>query len=162
MTSGVLVTLLGVAMAVGLVGTVVPIVPGLALVWAAALAYGLVEGFGGAGSLTFTAITVLAAAGTLAGVVLPHRTAGGAGAARTSLLLGAAAGIAGFFVVPVVGLPLGGALGIYVGEHLRTHDAGAAWRATTATLKGFGLAALAQFAAGVVMVVLWVSWVLLT
>jgi uncharacterized protein YqgC (DUF456 family) len=162
MDSGTVVTLVAMAMAVGLVGTVVPIVPGLALVWAAALGYGLAEGFDGPGSLLFTAITVVAVLGTLAGIVLPHRAAGGAGASGTSLFLGAAVAVAGFFLVPVVGLPLGGALGIYLGEHLRTRDAGTAWRATLATLKGFGLAAIAQFAAGLTMVMLWVGWVLVT
>jgi len=156
------ITLVGVAMAVGLVGTIVPIVPGLALIWAAALGYGIGEGFDGPGALLFGAITVLGLVGEVAGVVLPRRAAGAAGAGRWSLWLGAAAALAGFFLVPVVGLPLGGALGIYVGEHLRTHDAASAWRATTATLKGFGLAALAQFGAGLAMVVLWLGWVIAT
>ncbi len=162
MDSGTVVTLAGIGMAIGLLGTVVPIVPGLALIWAAALGYGLAEGFEAGGSLLFTAITIVALLGEAAGLVLPHRAAGSAGASGTSLFLGAAVGVAGFFLVPVVGLPLGGALGIYLGEHLRTRDAGTAWRATVATLKGFGLAAIAQFAAGLTMVLLWVGWVLVT
>src|SRR5919109_38793 len=90
-------------MAVGAVGTVVPLVPGLALVWAAALVYGVVEGFGGVGTVAFGVITVLAAAGTLAGWVVPARVAGRAGASRSSVLLGAVAAIVGFFVIPFVG-----------------------------------------------------------
>lgn len=163
MTSGEVTTLVGVAMAVGLVGTIVPVVPGLVLIWAAALGYGISEGFDGPGALVFGSITVIGLVGEVAGVVLPRRAAGSAGAGRWSLWLGAAAALAGFFIVPVVGLPIGGALGIYVGEHLRTKDPRTAWRATAATLKGFGLAALAQFGAGVFMVVLWFGgWVLLT
>ena len=162
MSSTEIATIVGVAMAVGLVGTIVPIVPGLALIWAAALGYGLAEGFGGAGAVVFGAITIVGLIGEVAGVVLPKRAAGSAGAGRWSLWLGAAAGIAGFFIVPVVGLPLGGALGIYLGEHLRTKDPHTAWRATTATLKGFGLAALVQFMTGVAMVALWFFvWVLI-
>jgi len=162
MTTEVVITLVGVAMAVGLVGTVVPIVPGLTLIWAAALGYGLGEGFSGAGALIFGAITVVGLVGEVAGFVLPKRAAGAAGAGRWSLLLGVAAALAGFFLVPVVGLPLGGALGIYVGEHLRTRDPHVAWRATTATLKGFGLAAIAQFACGLTMVLFWLGWVIAT
>jgi uncharacterized protein YqgC (DUF456 family) len=60
----------------------------------------------------------------------------------------------------VVGLPLGGVAGIYVGEHLRTRDAATAWRATRATLVGFGWAALVQLAAALLMIALWVAWVL--
>jgi uncharacterized protein len=157
-----LTTLVGLAMAVGLVGTIVPVVPGLVLIWAAALGFGIGEGFDGPGAPLFGAITVVGLVGEVAGVVLPKRSAGRAGAGRWSLWLGAAVALVGFFVVPVVGLPLGGALGIYVGEHLRTRDAATAWRATWATLKGFGLPALAQFGAGVAMVILWVIWVIAT
>nr|MBA2624784.1 DUF456 domain-containing protein [Acidimicrobiia bacterium] len=75
--------------------------------------------------------------------------------------LGLALAVVGFFVVPVIGLPLGGALGVYLGERLRTGDGRAAWRATRATLAGFGLAALAQLGAALAMVLTWVAWVLL-
>lgn len=155
----VVVVLVAVAMAVGVVGTVVPLVPGLTLVVAAALAYGVAEGFGGGGVVAFVVIVALGVAGTAAGVVVPQRAAGGAGAARRSLLLGAVGAVVGFFVVPVVGFPLGGALGIYVAERWRTADPGAAWRTTKATLKGFGLAAILQLAAGLVMAAVWVVWV---
>ena len=162
MSREAVVTLVGVAMAVGLVGTIVPIVPGLILLWAAALAFGIAEGFDGPGAVLFATITLVALAGEVVGLILPQRSAGRAGAGRWSLWLGAAVGLVGFFVVPVVGMPIGGALGIYVGEHLRTRDARTAWRATWATLKGFGLAALAQFGTGLAMVVLWLTWVIAT
>jgi uncharacterized protein YqgC (DUF456 family) len=70
------------------------------------------------------------------------------------------AAIVGFFVVPVVGLPLGGVLGIYVGETLRTGDPAAARATTRATIIGFGVAALIQLAAALAMIVVWVAWVL--
>lgn len=152
--------LVALAMAVGVAGTVVPVVPGLGLVAAAALAYGLVEGFGSVGTVAFVVLLAIGVAGTAAGVVLPHRAAGRAGAPRSSLLLGAVGAVLGFFAVPVVGLPLGGVAGIYVGERLRTGDGAAAWRATRATLRGFGVAAVVQVAAGLAMVAVWVVWVL--
>ena len=154
-----LVPLLAVAMALGAVGTVVPLLPGLALVWAAGLVYGLVEGFDAVGVVAFAVMSVLAAGGAVAGWVVPKRRASGAGASRGSVWLGIAAAVVGFFVVPVVGLPLGGVLGIYVGEHLRTHDAGAAWVTTRATITGFGVAAVLQLAAALAMIAVWVAWV---
>ncbi|HET8619852.1 MAG TPA: DUF456 domain-containing protein [Acidimicrobiales bacterium] len=157
------VALVALVMAVGAVGTVLPLVPGLGLAWLAALGYGLVEGFdaaGGPGLALFAAITVVAVAGFLAGWVVPHRSAVASGAHRGSVWLGVAGAVAGFFLVPVVGLPLGGMAGIYVGEHLRTRDAARAWRATRATLAGFGIAALLQMGAALAMIVLWVAWVL--
>ena len=119
-----LVPLLAVVMAVGALGTVVPLLPGLALIWGAGLVYGLVEGFDAVGAVAFAVMTALAAGATIAGWVVPKRRASGAGAGRSSVWLGMAAAVVGFFVVPVIGLALGGVLGIYVGEHLRTPGSG--------------------------------------
>jgi uncharacterized protein len=157
-----LVSLLAVVMAVGAIGTIVPLLPGLALIWSAGLVYGLAEGFGAVGAAAFAVMTALAIAAAVAGWVVPKRRATGAGASRRSVWLGIVAAVVGFFVVPVVGLPLGGVLGIYVGEHLRTHDAGAAWATTRATITGFGVAALVQLAAALAMIAVWALWVVAT
>jgi len=154
-----LVVVVATAMAVGVAGTVVPFVPGLGLVWLSALGYGLAAGFGVAGWIAFLAITARAVGGLAAGVVLPHRAARGRGATTLSLVLGSTTAVVGFFVVPVIGLPLGGVLGIFIGELLHTRDATLAWRATSATLKGFGLGTLVQAACGVAMVSVWLIWV---
>ena len=154
-----LVLLVAVAMVVGAVGTVVPLVPGISLVWGAGLVYGLGEGFGAVGAGAFAAMTVLAAAATVAGYVVPKRRATGAGASGRSVWLGIIGAVVGAFTVPVVGLPLGGVLGIYVGEYLRTSDTSASWRATRATVAGFGIAALVQFGAALAMIAAWVAWV---
>ena len=159
MSDTALVVVVALAMAVGVVGTVVPFVPGLGLVWLAALVFGIGAGFGPIGLAAFAAITLFALAGTTAGIVLPHRAAGAGGAGPVAMGLGAALAVVGFFVVPVVGLALGAVVGIYVGELLRTRDATAAWRATLATLKGFGVASLVQVAAGLAMVCVWIVWV---
>jgi uncharacterized protein len=158
--SAPVVALVALVMAIGVVGTMVPLIPGLGLVVAAATGYGLAEGFGAVGVVAMVVIVALAVAGTVAGVVLPGRAAGRTGAPPTSLAVGVLGAVVGFFVVPVVGLPLGGAVGIYVGERLRTGDGTVAWRTTKATLIAFGLAALAQLAAGIAMVFTWIGWVL--
>ncbi|HEX6568325.1 MAG TPA: DUF456 domain-containing protein [Acidimicrobiales bacterium] len=155
-----LVPLLGLVMAVGAVGTIVPLVPGISLVWGAGLVYGLDRGFGGVGTAAFAVMTGLAVAATVAGYAVPKRRATGAGASGATVWLGVAGAVVGFFVVPVVGLPLGGVLGIYVGEHVRTGDAVAAWRATRATITGFGIAALVQFVAALSMIAVWAVWVI--
>ena len=81
-------------------------------------------------------------------------------AGRASVWLGITGAVVGFFAVPVVGLPLGGVLGIYVGEHLRTRDPAAAWAATRATITGFGVAVVVQLAAALAMIAVWVVWVI--
>jgi uncharacterized protein len=108
-----LVPLLGLVMAVGAVGTIVPLVPGISLVWGAGLVYGLDRGFGTIGVVAFAVMTGLAVAATVAGYAVPKRRATGAGVPRATVWLGVAGGVVGFFVVPVVGLPIGGA------RHLR-------------------------------------------
>jgi uncharacterized protein YqgC (DUF456 family) len=160
-SDGAVVFLVALAMAVGIAGTVLPVLPGLLLVWAAALVYGLAAGFGAIGWAAFALITAVALAGTAAGVVLPHRAAGASGASRWSVWFAFGVGVVGFFVVPVVGLPLGTVVGLLAAELVRTKEAGAAWRSTVATLKGFGLSTLVQLAAGLTMAVVWVAWVVL-
>jgi len=156
-----LVALLGLVMAVGALGTIVPLVPGISLVWGAGLVYGLDRGFGAVGVVALAVMTSLGVAATVGGYVVPKRRASGAGASRATVWLGVAGAVVGFFVVPVVGLPIGGVLGIYVGERLRTGDTVTAWRATRATIAGFGIAVLVQFAAAMSMIAVWVVWVII-
>jgi uncharacterized protein len=148
-------------MAVGALGTIVPLVPGISLVWAAGLVYGLDRGFGAVGVVALAVMTSLGVAATVGGYVVPKRRARGAGASRATVWLGVVGAVVGFFVVPVVGLPIGGVLGIYVGERLRTGDTVTAWRATRATIAGFGIAVLVQFAAAMSMIAVWVVWVII-
>ena len=150
--------LVAVAMAIGLAGTVVPLVPGLGLIAAAAAVFGIIEGFGVVGWTAMAVIVVLFVAGTVAGFVLPGRAAGSAGAPRTVLLVWVLGAVIGFFVIPVVGVLVGGVIGIFVGDLARTRDASKAWQTTKATLKGFGVGALVQLIAGIAMVITWIGW----
>ena len=158
MADVLLAVAVAVAMAAGIVGTIVPLLPGLLLVWAAGLVYGLVEGFGRAGVVAFALMTVLLVVGTVAKYVLPGRRGLAEGAARTSLLLAAVLGIVGFFVVPLVGLPLGAVLGIYLGELQRHRDRTTAWRTTLAVLKAFGVGVAVEAGCGLAMVACWLVW----
>jgi uncharacterized protein YqgC (DUF456 family) len=146
-------------MVVGIVGTVLPILPGLWLVWIAALVYGLVAGFGSAGIAAMAVITALLIGGTAASVYVPQRGAAGAGVPWWGQLVALAAAIAGFFLIPVIGALLGFAVGILVVALLRTRDVGAAWAATKATLLGMLKASGLQLTAGVLMALVWVAWV---
>lgn len=146
-------------MAVGVVGTVVPLLPGIPIVWAAAFVYGLAGGFGLVGWAAFAAITVLAVAGTIAGYALPHRRVSRSGAPTSAKVAGLIVGIIGFFVVPIVGFVAGAVLGVYAAERVRTKDHARAWRSTKDLIVGFGLGALAQLVAAIAMVVCWAIWV---
>jgi len=153
------VVLVGLVMAIGLIGTMLPLLPGLPIIWGAALVYGLVTEFGAAGWIAFAAITALAVAGMVAGFVLPHRRAAAGGAPASTVAAGVGLGVIGFFVIPVVGLPLGAIAGVMLAEHARTHDWQAAWTTTKNLVIGFGIGVLVEFAAGLAMIACWVAWV---
>ena len=153
------VVLIGAAMLAGIFGTVVPLLPGLPIVWAAALVYALISDAGATGWLAFAAITAIALAGIVLGTALPHRRVVAAGVPRSSVIAGVILGIVGFFVIPVIGLPIGAAAGILVAEKRRLDDWSAAVAATKSLLIGFGLGALLQFGAGVAMMAVWIVWV---
>lgn len=159
--SGAGLALTAIAMAVGLVGTIVPVLPGLLLIWGTGLVYGLVAGFGAVGIALFAVMTMLLGVGMAMSYVLPKRAGERSGASKTSVRLGIVGAVIGFFVIPVVGMPIGGALGVLVGEFQRLQSWPAAWAATRSVLGGFGLAVLAEFTAGVFMVGSWAAWVAL-
>ncbi|NHC13768.1 DUF456 domain-containing protein [Motilibacter deserti] len=146
--------IVALAMLVGLVGVLVPVLPGLAVIWAATLAWAWLED-GPAPWLVLAAVTAVLAAGTATKYLLPARALREAGAPRTTLGVGALLGVVGFFVVPVVGLPLGFVLGVYLAEHARLHSQRDAWSSTMVTLKGIGIGVLVELAAGVAAVGLW-------
>ena len=158
MSNGVL-ALFAIGMIVGVIGTVVPVLPGLLLIWAVALVYGLIAGFGTAGIVAFAVMTMLLGLGMAMSYVLPKRRGERGGAAKSSLRLGIVGAVIGFFVIPIVGLPIGGAVGVLLGEYSRTQRWPLAWATTKSVLMGFGLAVLAEFTAGVLMVGTWAAWV---
>lgn len=150
--------LLGVGMLVGLVGVLLPILPGSLLI--AVLTVVWLFGAGpGAGYWAGT-ILVLAilAVGTVAKYALPSRALRDAGAPLCTLALGVLGAIAGFVIIPVVGLPLGFVLGVYAGEYLRLRTYAGAWRSTRATLAGIGLGILIELLAATAAVGVWVGF----
>jgi uncharacterized protein YqgC (DUF456 family) len=143
-------------MVVGLVGVVVPVLPGLALVWAAGLFWAWADG-GGVRWVVAALLTLLVVAGTVAKYALPARSASGAGAPRRTLLLGALGAVVGFFVIPVVGVVVGGVGAIYLTETARLGSSSAAWASTRAVLLAVGIGMLVELATGVLMVALWAT-----
>jgi uncharacterized protein YqgC (DUF456 family) len=154
-----IVVLLGLVMAVGLVGVIFPVLPGLLLVAAAGLAWALLAD-GVAPWVVFGAMMLVLVVGTVAKYVLPGRSLKQAGAPTSTLVLGAVGAIAGFFLIPVVGLLVGAVVGIYLGELRRLSDGRAAWRSTVATAKAIGVGILIELAAGMVAVLIWLVSVL--
>jgi hypothetical protein len=148
----------GFLVAIGVLGTVVPALPGIGLIWVAALVYGIVEGFGVLGWFAMTVITLLAVVATVAAFRVPHRAAAGGGIGTKGQLLALALAAVGFFAIPVVGAPLGFVVGIYL--IARRKDQERAWTITRSTVRALVIAAGIQFIAALAMAMTWLLWAL--
>ncbi|WP_127126646.1 DUF456 domain-containing protein [Georgenia sp. SYP-B2076] len=153
--------LVGLVILVGLVGAVVQLYPGGLVVLAAVAVWGVVAG----GVVGWTVLVVAALAVLGAGVakyLLAGRYLTRAGVPGRTLLVGGVLGVVGFFVIPVVGLPIGFVAGVYLAEMARRRNQGEAWRATVAALKATGLTVLIELAGALVATGAWVVGLLLT
>jgi uncharacterized protein YqgC (DUF456 family) len=137
-----------------------PVLPGTLLILGAGIGWAVlvVE----QGTTRWVVVAVMAGL-LLAGMVLKYALPGRSMAGRLprrTLLLGAVGAGIGFFVLPLVGLLVGGALGVYLAEAQRAEDRSEAWRSTLQVLKAVGLGMLAELTAGVLMVGTWLIGVL--
>lgn len=152
--------LVGVVIVVGLVGIVLPVVPGTILVLAAILVWAM-EVSTTAGWLVLAVATTFLLAGAVVKYVVPGRRLRTGGIPTSTLLAGGVLGVVGFFVVPVVGLVLGFVLGVYLAE-LRRVGSQLAWPATKHALKAVGLSLLIELAAALLASATWVVGVAVT
>lgn len=146
---------------VGLTGIVLPVLPGLVLVLGAVLLWAW-EVSTPLSWTVFAIAAVFYAAGITFQYLLPGRRMRQAGVRSSTLLLAVALGVVGFFVIPVVGGPLGFVLGIYLVEHGRSRNAAAAWESTKTALRAVFLSMGIELMAGGAIATAWVAGVLLS
>ena len=149
--------LVGLGMLVGLIGVVIPFLPGLPIIMASAVVWAAVGGSDAGGWVVAGIVIVIAVAGMVAGTVLPARRAADRGATWWVLAMGAVGLVVGAIVTPVVGALVGWPVGIFAAEWLRTRHVNSAWRTTRSTLAGQGLGIAVQLAAGVTAVAVWAA-----
>lgn len=155
------IVLVALVIAVGLIGIVVPLLPGILLVYAAILVWALVE-HNVTSWVTLAVVTVLIGATTLTKYMWPMKRMRAADVGTLTLLAGAVLGIVGFFVIPVVGLVIGFVLGVYLAELANRHDQRIAWVSTKHALKGVALSVGVELAGGLLATMAWVFGVYLT
>ncbi|MEO5983724.1 MAG: DUF456 domain-containing protein [Pedococcus sp.] len=148
-----------VLIVIGLVGIVVPVLPGLLLVLTAVLVWALDTG-SAPGWWVFALCAVLYLAGMALQYALPGRRMRAAGVRRTTLLLAVVLAIVGFFVIPVLGAALGFVGGIYLVELGHSRDRYAAWASTRAALGAVFLSIGIELLAGLAIATTWVVAVL--
>ncbi|MEV6595856.1 DUF456 domain-containing protein [Actinoplanes sp. NPDC051346] len=160
--TGTIVTVIaGIAMLVGVLGVVIPVLPGLILCWAAVLLWALLGDASGGRWLVLALATVVAVGGTVVKYLWPGRRLKSSGVPTSSLAAGGVLGVIGFFVVPVVGLVLGFVLGLFLAERARLGP-GQAWPSTRGALAAVGLSMLVEFAAALGVAVIWMFGLLST
>jgi uncharacterized protein YqgC (DUF456 family) len=148
------------AILVGLVGVVVPVLPGLVLVLVAVLVWAVDVG-GGTAWTVFGLATAVLVVGTVVKYAVPGRRLKSSGIPASTTWFGFALGVVGFFVIQVVGLVIGFVLGVYLAEHRRVGSA-AAWPSTQQALRAVGVGILIELAAGSLAALVWVVGVVVT
>jgi len=116
---GALTALAWITVAVGLVGSVVPVVPGPSLIWIGALIWGWTHGFEGVGAGTLLVLGTLAVLATAADILLAGIGARRTGASWRALLFAGMGSVIGLLVLSVPGALLGALVGVLVEESRR-------------------------------------------
>lgn len=146
------------AMLVGLL--VLPLLPGLVIIWVAALGYGLALGVSTFGWVVLAILTVLMLAGSIIDNILMGTQAHKEGAPWWAILLATLAAIVGTFVIPIpiIGGILAALVTLFAIEWIRRKD----WKKALVSIKGmligWGWAFAIRFIIGMVMIGLWLIW----
>lgn len=152
--------LCALAILIGLLGIVVPILPGVVLIAGALLVWAYDTNTGLAWGIAWSALVILAI-GFVIKYAIPHRRLKNAGVPRRTLVTGAALGIAGFFVIPVIGLFIGFVGGVWLAESSRLGRS-QAWPSTKTALKAVGLSILIELASGLLAAAGFIAGVIAT
>jgi len=155
------IVLVALVIAVGLVGIVVPLIPGILLVFGAIAFWAVVENNVTAW-VTLGVVAAVLVASTLIKYLWPMRRMRAADVGTSTLVAGAVLGIIGFFVIPVVGLVIGFVLGVYLAELANRRDQRLAWTSTKHAVKGVALSVGVELAGALLATVAWVAGVYLT
>jgi len=152
--------LTGLVIALGLVGIVVTILPGTVMILGALLVWATLVGET-AGWVVFAVAATFLVAGQVVKYAVPGRRLKDVGVPGSTLAVGGLLGMVGFFVIPVVGLPLGFVAGVYVAELLRVGATTA--RGTTGhALRAVGLSLVIELAFGMLAALVWAAGVVVT
>jgi uncharacterized protein YqgC (DUF456 family) len=150
--------LVGITIAVGIAGVILPIFPGIWLIWGASLVYGLLVGFDVWGWLAMAAITGLAAIGTGIIYYLPAKKTGEVGMPGWGQLVVAGCAVVGFFIVPIVGAILGVIVGtLAVALVVEGHLGRSMGTASTMLIEILKASAI-QLGIALLMAVIWGLW----
>ena len=145
------------AFVIGLLGTILPVIPGLIIVWLASLYYAaVVVGFDAFSPWVFALLTIIALVAGTSNIWLAALGAKTTGASWRTLVVGFIGSIAGTFLLPIplVGTIVGYAAGLVLSEYVRQGELRPAVKAAFGGMVGWGISTVVEFAGGVLMILL--------
>jgi uncharacterized protein len=147
---------------VGLFGLIMPVFPGLTIMWLGTLFYALIQSSAdkmtGWDWFAFAVITLLMIGGNIADNLIIARKMRDQYIPWSSILLAFAAGIvASIFFTPIIGL-VAAPLGLFVAELRRLKNRDEAIKSTKAYMIGWGWAFGVRFMIGITMIGSWMLW----
>jgi uncharacterized protein len=150
------------ALIVGLLGLIVPVFPGLVIMWLGTLVYAILQNAAGNMNgwkwVIFGVITMLMIAGSIVDNLIIAYKMRDKYIPWSSILFAFAAGvIASLFFTPLIGL-VAAPVGLFLAESRRLKDRDAAIDSTKAYMIGWGWAFGVRFLIGLVMIGFWMVW----
>jgi uncharacterized protein YqgC (DUF456 family) len=139
-------------MLIGLIFTVLPVIPGTVVIFVTALVYAFVDGFQAFGWPTLVILGLLALVGTTADIWASSVGAKIGGASGWSVVVGLLGGLVGFLLFTLPGAILGAILGVLLTEIIRVKDWRKALKAGSGWFVGWAVATVFQLGTGLVMV----------
>ena len=145
---------IALAIAVGLAGTIVPILPGALLVAGAIIVWAVLTGGTTAWAIAIGALAIIGAGQSLK-YLIPGKQMKASGVPNWVLVVGGVGAVVGFFVIPVVGLVIGFIAGVFVAEAFRLKTFKDAWPTTVQAMKSAGWSVLIEFGSCLLAAALW-------
>jgi hypothetical protein len=161
MNTDIVVTVVaGILLALAVFGTVYPVLPGSPVALVTLIAWGWV--LGSAASWTAAGIgALLALGGWSASALLTGRWLKKERIPKRSILVAVLAGIVGMFMIPLFGLFVGFAGGLFLSEYVRVGDLRPALNSSLEALKAMGLGMLVEFFAVALAASVWMIGVII-
>lgn len=153
-TDQIATLLAGVAIVIGVLGTIIPVLPGTALIAGAVLIWAIVVQSAPAW-IALVVVLILLGGGELLKYVTAGRRISAAGVPNSALIVAGLAGLVGFFVIPVLGLPIGFILALTLLEYSRHQNWPDTWTSTKAALAAVGVMMLIELSTALLSATAW-------
>lgn len=151
-----IITLLsGVGVAVGVVGTLIPVLPGTTVVWTSTVVYAFTVGWTIPAVIAVSLSTFTLLISLYLGIKIPAKATRD-GETRSALVAGFVGGVIGFFIIPLFGAPIGWLAGVFLVKYANTNALKEATESTWRIAKAFGKSALIQMVIALMMGFIWV------